>query len=262
VSRRDETLVICYHAVSAVWRSPLAVTPAQLKTVISDLLEEGFEGVTFTDAVTEPDRGKRLAVTFDDAYQSVVELAQPILARLGIPGTVFAPTAHIGLDAPRGWDGTAHWLDTAWDAELRHASWKQLAGLAAEGWEIGSHSRTHPHLRSLDDSRLAEELVESRRDCERELGTECLSLAYPYGEADARVCAATAAAGYRAAALLSYRLPVRGRPDPLRWPRLAFQVDDRRVALKTWLFRHSPRAWNAAEAARDSLRRLAAGRRR
>ena len=248
--------MLCYHGVSRDWSSPLAVTPDQLGTVVSALLDEGFRGVTFANAVTSPDRGMKLAVTFDDAYRSVVDVARPILESLGVPGTVFVPTAYIGLARPAGWEGTDHWLGTQWEHELEHADWEKLGELVAAGWEVGSHTRTHPHLPMTDDTTLAEELLESRRDCERQLGIECVSLAYPYGEADDRVRAAAAAAGYRAAALLSYRVPTGRRPDPLAWPRLSFQFDDSHVAFKTWLFRRSPRGWNAAQAARDAVRRL------
>ena len=252
---RAETLVLCYHAVSAEWPSSLAVRPDQLERFVGGLLDQGFRGVTFREAVTEPGGGGRLAVTFDDAFRSVFDLARPILDRLGIPGTVFVPTAHIGREPPGGWEGTDHWLRTRWTDELEHASWEQLGELAAAGWEIGSHTRTHPHLPALADGELADELRGSRLDCQRELGIECLSLAYPYGEADARVRAATEAAGYRAAGALAYRVPTGRRLDPLLWPRLSLQFDDSRVALKTWLFRHSARGWNAAQAARDLVRR-------
>ena len=57
-----------------------------------------------------------------------------------------------------------------------------------------------------------------------QLGGPCTSLAYPYGDVDERVVAATAAAGYRAAAALSARL---NSHDPLCWPRIGvYQVDD------------------------------------
>jgi peptidoglycan/xylan/chitin deacetylase (PgdA/CDA1 family) len=47
-------------------------------------------------------------VTFDDAYRSVVEVARPILARLGVSGTVFVP--YIGLERPiAGRDRSMGW---------------------------------------------------------------------------------------------------------------------------------------------------------
>ena len=61
-----------------------------------------------------------LAVTFDDAYRSVGELAVPVLAELGVPATVFAPTAFVGDPEPRGWEGTDEWAST----RAGRASWR------------------------------------------------------------------------------------------------------------------------------------------
>ena len=69
-------------------------------------------------------------------------------------------------------------------------SWDQLAALAAAGWEIGSHTQTHPHLTELAPDRLAEELAGSRAEIERNLGLPCPAIAYPYGDHDDAVLAA------------------------------------------------------------------------
>lgn len=90
-------------------------------------------------------------------------------------------------------------------------SWEQLGRLAEAGWEIGSHTRTHRHLVGLEDNALDDELRGSREDCERRLGRPCRSLAYPYGDSDARVRDATRAAGYAAATGQPARLTDAGR---------------------------------------------------
>lgn len=82
-------------------------------------------------------------------------------------------------------------------------SWDELRELQAAGWEIGSHTCSHPHLTTLADGDLRYELVTARKVCEHELGEECLSIAYPYGDDDERVIAAAAAAGYRTGAALA-----------------------------------------------------------
>ncbi len=102
-------------------------------------------------------------------------------------------------------------------------SWDELRGLDAAGWEIGSHTRTHPHLPKIDDAALTAELGESKAEIERELGHPCETLAFPYGEHDGRVVAATIEAGYRAAAAL----PARGSRTPERhaYPRVGVWFD-------------------------------------
>jgi peptidoglycan/xylan/chitin deacetylase (PgdA/CDA1 family) len=110
-------------------------------------------------------------------------------------------------------------------------SWAELRMLADAGWEIGSHTATHPHLTQIDDATLRTELTRSKMACEQGLGRPCASIAYPYGDVDARVVAATAAAGYQSAAALPRRL--NGRGD-LEWPRIGvYHADDeRRFRLK------------------------------
>jgi peptidoglycan/xylan/chitin deacetylase (PgdA/CDA1 family) len=71
-------------------------------------------------------------------------------------------------------------------------SWPELRSLADLGWEIGSHGGSHPHLTSLDDARLEDELVRSKASCEHHLDGSCISLAYPYGDVNRRVVAARA----------------------------------------------------------------------
>jgi peptidoglycan/xylan/chitin deacetylase (PgdA/CDA1 family) len=192
-----QALVLCYHAVSPTWPAPLSVTPERFRSQVGLLLRRGYEPVTLAQA-SEPDhRRKLVAVTFDDAYRSVLERAAPILAELGAPATIFAPTAFVGSDRPMSWPGIEHWLGTEHEPELIPLRWQELAELADAGWEVGSHTMTHPRLTSVDDDVLREELTGSRAACEDRLGRACTSIAYPYGDVDSRVAAAAAAAGYR-----------------------------------------------------------------
>lgn len=249
-----EILTLGYHAVSESWPSALAVKPDALDRQLRWFLQRGFRPATFGEAVTNPTREARtLVVTFDDAYRSVVQLAFPILRRLGIPATVFAPTAWGDGATPMSWPGIDHWVGTAWESELIGASWKELRELVNAGWEIGSHTRSHPHLTELDDAKLADELQESRADCEANVGAPCRSLAYPYGQVDDRVAEAARRAGYAVAATLSQPThAARVRHDVMRWPRLGVYRSDgpTRLRIKVRLFRSSPRAWDLALAAR------------
>lgn len=190
-----DTLVLGYHAISARWPCTLAVSPQALEQQLERLVRRGYRGVTLTDLVTGHHAERVVVVTFDDAYRSVLELAFPILERLGLPGTVFAPTAHMD-GTPMSWPGIDGWLDTEHRAQLTGCTWDELSVLAQAGWEIGSHGHTHARLPELADDALADELGRSRRECEQRLGTPCLTLAYPYGASDARVAAAARAAGY------------------------------------------------------------------
>jgi peptidoglycan/xylan/chitin deacetylase (PgdA/CDA1 family) len=256
-----EVLVLCYHAVSERFPASLAVSPQALRDQLTTLIRQGYRGATFSEALSRPRDGKSLAVTFDDAYRSVIKLGWPILAELGLPGTVFAPTACIGTELPMRWHGIDRWHRTAHQAELLPCSWPELEMLVVAGWEVGSHTRTHPRLPDLDDDDLATELGESRRECEQHLGVPCLSLAYPYGAVNRRVAEAAADAGYVFAAELpgSFRVP----SAPLRWPRVGVYHRDApwRFRLKTARVTRSLRgtaAWGALDRARHVNRPLRA----
>lgn len=218
----NDTLVICYHAISAHWKTPLAVTPDHFAAQIAFLVKCGFRGTTFTEAITGARRGRRVAVTFDDGYRSVAELAKPILDRHGMPATVFVPTDHIGSEKPMSWPGIDLWVGGPDEHELVPMSWEEARRLTSDGWEIGSHTRSHPHLPELGDSALRAELEGSKAACEEHLGEPCTSLAYPYGDADPRVVAASRHAGYSAAAAVE----LRAKPSPFCWPRVGvYRVD-------------------------------------
>lgn len=225
----NPAIVLCYHAISPTWEADLSTTAERLEHQLALLTERGYRGVTFSAAVASP-RERVVAVTFDDAYRSVIDLARPILDRFGLPATVFAPSA--GIDAGLlSWDGIDQWLGTPHAHELTPMSWQELGTLAEAGWEIGSHTVSHPHLTQIGDRELEDELRRSKARCEERLGSPCTSLAYPYGDVDARVIGATARAGYLTAAALPAYL---GSRDPLDWPRVGVYRadDDRRFALK------------------------------
>ena len=239
----SDVLVLCYHAVSPSWPAGLSVTPERLERQLSGLLARDYRGVSFHDAVHGTGREPTLAVTFDDAYRSVIELAGPILRRLEIPGTVFAPTALVGTERPMSWPGIDGWIDGPHEHELVPMSWDELGELASEGWEIGSHSRTHPRLPELRGTELGEALERSRAECESRLGRPCRSLAYPFGDHDAAVVEAARNAGYTAAGGFAGRIR---SPSALRWPRVGIYHRD---GDSRFLLKASP-----------SLRRLRASR--
>ena len=89
----EDLVVLCYHGISEDWRSELTVTPQQLEAQVERMLARGYSAVTFSEAILAPRWRKTFAVTFDDAYASVGILARPVLDRLGVPATVFVPTA-------------------------------------------------------------------------------------------------------------------------------------------------------------------------
>ena len=225
-----DTIVLCYHAVSERWPAALSVRPDAFDTQLEILRDRGYRGVTFYDAVTTTSTEKRVAITFDDGFRSVLELAFPSLQLCGWPATLFVPTEHVGRPGPMAWDGIDRWVGTEHERELHSVRWDEIKELAEAGWEIGSHTLTHPRLTTVgDDAQLAAELRGSRERLEAELGRDCRTLAYPYGDVDDRVARATKEAGYAAAAALP-----KGVHDPehFLWPRVGIWNADGGVRFR------------------------------
>jgi len=211
-----DPLILCYHAVSDDWPVPYAVSAAQLEAQVKGLQRRGYRPATFTDAVLRPPAERTFAVTFDDGYRSVASAALPVLSDLGVPATAFVCPGFVGSSDPMR-VGLDEWAHGDHAAELVSMTWAQIGELVEAGWEIGSHTRTHPRLDEIEDAALRDELDGSRADCERRLGRPCRSVAYPFANPSPRVVAAARAAGYQAGGGI---LGDRAAPGAMHWPRL------------------------------------------
>jgi peptidoglycan/xylan/chitin deacetylase (PgdA/CDA1 family) len=245
----SDLLVLCYHGISETWPAPTTVRPGDFESQLEHFLERGYVGATLTEALDVPPAEKTMVVSFDDAHLSVYELAAPTMARLGVPGTVFVPTAYPDSGRPMGWEGYDVWLGTEHEPELACMSWEQLREVAAAGWEVGSHTKNHPRLSKIADQPIKDELIQSRAECEERMEAPCTSIAYPYSDYDDRAVRAAAEAGYR----FAVTVPTESRPPlALQWPRVGVYNGEsaRRVALRVRTRRLEPHA------ALQALRRL------
>lgn len=226
LSRRSGPLVLCYHAVSETWIHSLSVPPRLLAAQLRALLR-WYRPLSADDVLSGHRRG--LHITFDDAFRSVAN-AVPILTQLGVPATVFACSDYAVDGRPLAVPELASEA-SARPAELATMTWDELRELTRSGFEIGSHTRSHPHLPNLDDASLRRELSESREQIEDELRTRCRVLAYPFGDQDERVRDAARRAGYTAAFALPGNFR---RPDEFAIPRFGIWRRDRvlRTAAK------------------------------
>lgn len=187
-----------YHAVeepSAEDRLGLRVSPAQFRRQMAWLKEHGYRVVplnSLRDDVIEP-AAKTVAITFDDGYASQLAAAI-VLEEFGFPATFFVVPAF--LDGHRRGDG--YW--ERWG----YFDWRQLATLAARGFEIGAHSASHAPLTRSGPEALAEETGGAKARLERELGRAVESFSYPHGAFSKAVAGAVREAGYRLACTSLY----------------------------------------------------------
>lgn len=86
--------------------------------------------------------------------------------------------------------------------QYRPLSWAQLRALAAEGFDVGSHARTHALLSRVAPDQLEEEIAGSKAHIERHIGRPVRHFAYPNGgrvDYTPEAVRAVARAGYAAA---------------------------------------------------------------
>jgi peptidoglycan/xylan/chitin deacetylase (PgdA/CDA1 family) len=87
-------------------------------------------------------------------------------------------------------------------------SWDDARGLIQRGFELGSHTVTHPILSRVSSEQLRCELIESRKRVEAETGSRCIAIAYPNGsprDYSPAVLQAAEEAGYEFGFIISGR---------------------------------------------------------
>jgi peptidoglycan/xylan/chitin deacetylase (PgdA/CDA1 family) len=133
-----------------------------------------------------PDR--TVAITIDDAYLSVYEVAYPKFKALGWPFTVFVNTDPI-------------------DQRMRgYMSWDQLREIHANGATLANHCANHDSLigrRPGETShlwleRIRENIERAQTRLKKEIGTAPMLFSYPYGEYNREVADLVAKMGYSA----------------------------------------------------------------
>jgi peptidoglycan/xylan/chitin deacetylase (PgdA/CDA1 family) len=184
---RDAVPILMYHVISSPKQGapyPELYTPAPVFAAqMRALARRGYHAVTLHAVDDYWRRGYALprhpvVLSFDDGYLSDYTHARPVLEKLGWPGVL-----NLEVDNVRPGDLVA----------------TQVRGLIRAGWEVDSHTLTHPDLRTVSDVQLHHELVASRAYLRRHFGVPADYFCYPAGRFDARVVAAVRAAGYRAA---------------------------------------------------------------
>ncbi|HEV8677705.1 MAG TPA: polysaccharide deacetylase family protein, partial [Candidatus Paceibacterota bacterium] len=124
------------------------------------------------------------AVTFrfDDGLLDQYQNAVPVLKADGLTATFYIITHEIADDGFTGYMSIA-----------------QVQNLYGEGFEIGAHTRTHPHLTTLSAQEQQDEIAGSRQDLLGWNVGPVLSFAYPFGEYDTTTLGIVKDAGFSSA---------------------------------------------------------------
>ena len=170
--------ILMYHSISDLDESArrpyyrIATNARIFQAQLQFLRADGYQSIGLQEAVNVmegavPGPEKPVVLTFDDGYQDFHTAAFPILTRFGYSATVFLPTAYIG-DTPRAFNG------------LECLTWSQARELQAAGVEFGSHTVSHPQLRTLRADGIRDELRGSKQTIEEKLGRPVRSFSCPY----------------------------------------------------------------------------------
>lgn len=125
--------------------------------------------------------GPMFCLSFDDAHPTWRDVVAPLLAEMAVPATFFLTTGLVGRPGNLTWD--------------------DCRAIRDAGFSFGSHTVSHTRLADQGDADARQEIADSKREIEDELGIEVRDFAAPYGypnvdftERDVR---AARAAGYR-----------------------------------------------------------------
>jgi peptidoglycan/xylan/chitin deacetylase (PgdA/CDA1 family) len=168
--------VICYHHVNPsllLKDNYINTVPSEFEEQIKFLHSSGYRTILSKDipAMLAPaernilgDNKKPVLINFDDGYESVYHYAYPIMKKYGYKGILFIITDKIENDPTR-----------------MYMNKDQINELLKEGWEVGSHTITHPNLNTISIDNISEEIVHSKTVLETMFGIQVISFAYPYG---------------------------------------------------------------------------------
>lgn len=187
-AREASVPILTYHVIApAPAGAPfpeLWMPPWRFRKQMQALRRAGYQAVTLMEVLAAWRRGAPLprrpvVLTFDDGYPSQFTDAFQTLRAMGWPGVLNLAVRNIG---PRG------------------LLPDQVSAMQRDGWEIDSHTVTHPDLTKLSSGGVRYQVQDSRRLIQQQFGTGTARVfSYPEGQHNAAVEAAVRAAGYTAA---------------------------------------------------------------
>jgi peptidoglycan/xylan/chitin deacetylase (PgdA/CDA1 family) len=210
-NRSRRATFLCYHSIAPVGPRYLTVSARLFERQLAELRRRGLRSgdLSTLDELTAGQRVEpTVFITFDDGFRDNHETALPLLREYGFGAFVFVLPPLVDTGAPLRWPEVAD-DNGRFPATMRSVTWPMLEEMKEGGFEVGSHTLSHPHLPMLGSEALREELWESRTRIAERLGS-CETLAYPFGEWNSEVAAAARDCGYRFAFSLPTKIGQHG----------------------------------------------------
>lgn len=108
-----------------------------------------------------------VVITFDDGFRDFYTQAMPVLCQHSFTATMFVVSDFAG--GRREYFGKNEYM-----------TWSEVREAHSQGFEIGSHTVSHPVLHGLGQQRLADEISNSKHLIEDEIGSLVTSFSYPF----------------------------------------------------------------------------------
>lgn len=183
VATKEESQVpiLMYHHIQDVSPSfnsiekGLSLSPTKLKEEIKYLSDSGYKTAILSELFNDVPE-KRVILTFDDGYKDLITSALPVLKQYGFRGVAFIIIDDVGKPGYLNWD--------------------DLLSLKNEGWEIGSHTLTHPDLKVSSKEVAEKQIVQSKKILEDRLKININFFSYPAGKYNETTISLVKAAGY------------------------------------------------------------------
>lgn len=241
---RSRRVVLLYHSVG---ETPWGLPAVQFQDQVRWLAEHATLRSVDDLLSGELDAGLHVAITFDDGYCTLRDVAFPILNEVGAKPCVYLNTGWIAAQDRRPSEPSlGHYPDE------RFLSWADVEALAAAGWTVGSHGVDHLDLTVQPETVARSQLADSKAAIEARLGGRCEHFAYTWGRSTLRLRQLTGEAGYRYA-MSGRHGPVAAGFDPVAVPRINVAsdyslADFKAVVRGDWDYLGAIQAFRAARA--------------
>ncbi len=128
---------------------------------------------------------RAVAITFDDGYKSVYELAWPVLKTYGFTASIFVPTKYVGQRSL--WNDPSEPL----------LDWNEIHAMADYGISFQSHGHSHQDLTRLTTGQVRNEFLTSKEILEQKLQSPVSYIAYPFSKSNETIEELALGCGYK-----------------------------------------------------------------
>ena len=163
-----------YHSIMDNHDKSVSINSFELQMKLMRTM--GYQTINFSD-LNKNITKKKFIITFDDGYENLITNVFPILKKLEFSATCFVVTNM--LNKYNVWDENRSDYK-----KMKLMNIDQIYEWVSNGFEIGSHTKDHLDLTSLDINKKKEQIIDSKNFINQSLGIKITSFAYPFGSFD------------------------------------------------------------------------------